>query len=149
MLKRLRDFFSGHLNVDQSDPEHRVQLASAALLVEMQRADHRDLEHETEALRQLLSEHFDLDAEETEGLIELARDEVDAAVSLHEFTALLNSELSSGERNEVLELLWRTAYADGELHKQEEGLMRKIADLLYIPHSDFIQIKLRVMDELS
>lgn len=126
-----------------------MQLASAALLVEMQRADHRDLEHETEALRQLLSEHFDLDAEETEGLIELARDEVDAAVSLHEFTALLNSELSSGERNEVLELLWRTAYADGELHKQEEGLMRKIADLLYIPHSDFIQIKLRVMDELS
>ena len=44
----------------------------------------------------------------------------------------------------LLEDLWRVAYADDKLDKYEEYQIRKIADLLYIPHSIFIQSKLNV-----
>jgi hypothetical protein len=31
--------------------------------------------------------------------------------------------------------------------KYEEHLVRRLADLLYVPHSDFIRMKLRVIDD--
>lgn len=40
-------------------------------------------------------------------------------------------------------MLWRIAYANESLHKYEEYLVRKIAELLYVPHSAFIAAKLR------
>ena len=43
-------------------------------------------------------------------------------------------------------MLWRVAYADGCLDPYEEALVRKIADLIYVPHRDFIRTKHRVRD---
>jgi len=44
-------------------------------------------------------------------------------------------------------MLWQVAFADGHLDPYEEALVRKIADLIYVPHRDFIQSKLRVMQQ--
>ena len=41
----------------------------------------------------------------------------------------------------MVELLWRVAYADGDLDKYEEHLVRRIADLIHVPHSVFIRMK--------
>ena len=40
-----------------------------------------------------------------------------------------------------MELLWDVAYADGRLHKYEEHLVRRIADLIHVPHRTFIRAK--------
>ena len=42
----------------------------------------------------------------------------------------------------MVELLWQIAYANESLHIYEEHLVRKIADLLHVPHSAFIAAKL-------
>ena len=39
-------------------------------------------------------------------------------------------------------LLWQVAYADGELANIEEHIIRKIADLLHLRHSEYIATKI-------
>ena len=46
-------------------------------------------------------------------------------------------------------MLWRVALADSELDKHEDYLVRKVADLLYVPHQDLIRIRNRVSDDLA
>ena len=43
-------------------------------------------------------------------------------------------------------MLWRVTCADGHVDKYEEYLVRKIADLLYVPHREYIRMKLEVID---
>ncbi len=38
--------------------------------------------------------------------------------------------------------MWLVAYADGNLDKYEEHLIRQVAELIYVPHRDYIQCKL-------
>jgi uncharacterized tellurite resistance protein B-like protein len=39
------------------------------------------------------------------------------------------------------------AFADGHLDKHEEGIIRRVADLLHILHSDFIRCKLAAKNQ--
>ena len=39
-------------------------------------------------------------------------------------------------------LAWAVAYADGNLDKYEEALIRQVAELTYVPHQDYIRCKL-------
>ncbi|MBT8429309.1 MAG: TerB family tellurite resistance protein, partial [Gammaproteobacteria bacterium] len=49
----------------------------------------------------------------------------------------------------LLRGLWEVAYANNELHHHEELLIRRLADLMYVPHADFIRSKLRVLEALG
>ena len=77
-------------------------------------------------------------------LIQEAEREADHAVSLQEFTRALHEQLSIGEKHSVIEMLWRVALADSKLDKHEDSLIRKVAELLYVPHNDLIRIRNRV-----
>jgi uncharacterized tellurite resistance protein B-like protein len=46
-------------------------------------------------------------------------------------------------------MLWQVAYADGSLDPYEEALVRKIADLIYVPHREFIQAKHRIQESVQ
>jgi uncharacterized tellurite resistance protein B-like protein len=50
--------------------------------------------------------------------------------------------LSETERLVLLNQLWQLAWADGNVDPNEEMMLRKVADLLFIRHSDFIKAKL-------
>lgn len=126
-----------------------VRIATAALLVEMVRADAAVKGEEAATLYAALGQHFGLKLDESQRLIAAAEREADAAVSLHGFTELLNASLTPPEKIDVLELLWRVALADRHLDKYEEHLVRKVADLLHVAHSDFVRAKLRVQDGLQ
>ena len=62
---------------------------------------------------------------------------------------LINRHFSQEEKNHIVELLWEVAYADGELDKYEEHLVRKLADLIYVPHRSFIRAKHRAKARLG
>ena len=128
----------------ESDRGHGLELATAALLVEIARADYRDEVVENELIFNLLKEHFTLSPEEAEVLLNDAAEEVDHAVSLQGFTRLLHENLSPDEKLRVLEMLWRVALADEHLDRHEDHLIRRVADLLYIPHGDVIRVRNRV-----
>jgi uncharacterized tellurite resistance protein B-like protein len=131
------------------DREHALQLATALLLVEVARADYAEDPTEDVAMQSLLKEFFDLSRGEAEILIAKAGDRADHAASLHEFTRQLHAELTIEEKHKVIEMLWTVAMADEHLDKHEDHLVRKIAGLLYIPHSDLIRIRNQVRERRS
>ena len=147
MIKLLKDLLEQAL-VDQAeesaDREHALALATAALLVEIARADYRDEVVVNELIFELLKSHFTLSPEEAEALLNQAADEVDHAVSLQGFTRLLHENLSEEEKLRVLEMLWQVALADKHLDRHEDHLIRRVAELLYIPHRDVIRVRNRV-----
>lgn len=124
--------------------EHGYHVATAALLVEVMRADYDVRPEERDAVLRALAAAFgDLSPEETRDLLARAEERADDATSLYEFTQHVNRELDHDQKAHVVELLWRVAYADGNLDKYEEHLVRRIADLIHVPHSVFIRMKLR------
>lgn len=140
------------LGLDEAAPaaasgeEHEIELAVAALLVEMSRADHDQTEAERQVAQQVLEQHLELPVAEARALLQRADAAATTSVSLYDFTSALHQALDDEQRIEILKLLWRVALADGQLDKYEEYLVRKIADLLYVPHAGYIQAKLAVLE---
>ncbi len=122
-------------------PEMATELATAVLLVEVARADHRVEEQELATIRRLLLERLSLCEEEVDSLLQQAGEEADHLVSLQHITRRMNEQLSQQEKLRFVEMMWQVVYADGEKHHYEEHLIRQVADLLYIPHVDFIRAR--------
>jgi uncharacterized tellurite resistance protein B-like protein len=148
MLKAIKQFFENNIfNVEEQsaeDSQRRLQIATAALLIETARADFKMEDQELDQIAASLKGKFELSAGEVDELMELAKQQTKLATSYYEFTSLINKGFSFDQKIKVIELMWQVAYADDHLQKYEEALIRKISDLLYIPHSDFIAAKLRV-----
>lgn len=154
MLDALRKFFDQRLagaepGHDDAEVAGAVQLATAALLVEMKRADGEDAVADDAEMRAVLARHFELDAADLERLVGLAHERADRSVSLHDFTRLIHAHFSAAQKASVVEMLWRVAYADGRVDAHEEALVRKVADLLYVPQVAFIQAKERAAQDRS
>ena len=115
-------------------------------MIEISLADSSVDNEELAVIKTALVNHFNIAAGQVDELIDLARREVDLAVSLHEFTRMLNEHLDATEKIRIIESLWKVAFADAVLDKYEEYYIRKIADLLYISHKDYIRTKHRVAD---
>lgn len=151
MIAAIKRFFDTELaSPDQETSEHKVsrlRLASAALMFELLKTDRHIDERETDMMRQVLETTFALDRQQIDDIIRLAEEEATQAVSLYEFTSLVNAAYQYEDKVLLVENLWRLALADDHLDKYEEQMIRKTADLLYVSHSDFIKTKLRVRDE--
>ncbi|HEY9545365.1 MAG TPA: TerB family tellurite resistance protein [Solimonas sp.] len=117
-------------------------LAMAVLLLETARADFERGPDELELIREQLAHGLKLDAAQTEALIARATDSAGTAVSLHEFVAVLNHELDADGKRELLAWLWQVAFADGHIEPREEAMIRQLADLLFVPHADFIKARI-------
>jgi uncharacterized tellurite resistance protein B-like protein len=90
-----------------------------------------------------LQKKFDLQVEEARQLIALAEAESRDAHDIYQFVAAINAGFPPERKARLLEELWRAAYADSILQGHEEHLIRRVADMLHLPHSQFIAAKLR------
>ncbi|NNC23918.1 TerB family tellurite resistance protein [Salinisphaera sp. USBA-960] len=131
----------------ERDPEHAQRIAAAVLMLEIAHADHVHADVEYQTIRTELENGFALDAAGADELLEAARPQSDDNVSLYTYLKTLNSGLNATEKREVIEMLWRVAYADREIAADEEALLRRLADMLYLPHSEFIRAKLAVLGD--
>ena len=146
MIKNLKFYLDNFFqeSPDENIPhKNKIELATAVLMIEISLADENTGDEEYKIIKKILLEKFDLDKTKIDTLISLAEDEVDHTVSLHEFAETINNELSAIEKTNIIENLWRVAYADAYIHKYEEYYIRKIADLLHVSHSDYIKTKLK------
>jgi uncharacterized tellurite resistance protein B-like protein len=144
MLETIRGFFDRHIGAAApADERHSIQLATAALLVEVARIDAGASPAEHAAVERAVREKFDLPAAEAAELIALAESEMRAASDYFQFTSLVNRHFTQQQKLAVIELMWRVAYADGDLSAHENHVMRKVGELLHIPHGDYIAAKMR------
>lgn len=148
MLNQIKTFFRQHLTPSSTDTaadeKHRVQLAVGALLLEMTRVDGEIRPEQCARVEASIGTCFELDADETAALIRLAEAERDDATDYFQFTQLINAGYTAEQKEQLIEQLWAVALADNELHRFEEHLVRKVAQLLYVPHATFIAAKHRV-----
>ncbi len=152
MIKAIQKLFSDHMEApsQQSDQHQaRMDLAAAALLTEVIIADNNIADSELQQLKSVLQEHYHIDADQVEALMALAQQEVTESNDFYQFTRLINDHYEYSDKCLLIENLWRLAYADAQLDKYEEYSIRKIAELIYVSHGDFIQAKMRVKQGLK
>jgi uncharacterized tellurite resistance protein B-like protein len=149
MLNALRKFFDQHIAPQPDEPkasaERRAQIAAAVLLVEVARADHDYSEGERQTVLASVQNKFGLSATEAQEMLALAEAESREAHDIFQFTSKIDASFSPEQKVRLIEELWRAAYADSVLHEYEEHLIRRVADMLHLSHSQFIGAKLRVI----
>ena len=143
MLKTLQSLFFPDQPATETTLEIRVDAAVAILLMEVARADFDIAEEELDVIRRTLVDDFGMENEAADDLVHQAAEEVDDSTGFFPFVRLLNERLDPGQKRQVIETLWRVAYADAGKHHLEESIIRQIADLLYVPHSEFVRARVR------
>jgi uncharacterized tellurite resistance protein B-like protein len=141
MIDKLLSFFQQQ---EITHEEHKPELAAAALLVEIMNADNALTEDESETIKQILFDTLFITNDVAEELLTTAKEKVYNANDLFQFTNVINAHYSHQDKTRLIESLWQVAYSDQQLDKYEEHMIRRIADLLYVSHSDFIQTRNRV-----
>lgn len=120
-------------------PQIDVERAAAALMIEIINADQHWEASEKALVKKYLSAQ--MSADDVEAMFEQAVVDSREALDLHQFTSLIRDQYSKEQKRDLLVQLWRIAYADGNLDKYEDYVIRKIADLIYIPQPEFIRAK--------
>lgn len=126
---------------DQPSREHAIRMATAVLMIDVARADDSFDESEFERVLRLTEKHFELSPEEAAALVNDASETAEEIVSLHSFTDTLHDNLAEREKTRIVELLWKVAYADGNLDKYEDSLVLKISDLLHVSRGAVMRLK--------
>ena len=138
-------------NEESEDPtidDKTSTKACIALLLETSMADEILDESELMALKNTLQKDFQINEDEIDELINLAKENVEDSNSLYEFTRDINDNLDASERVKLIESMWKIAYADGNIDKYEEHIIRKVSNLIYVAHSDFIKAKLSAKEQI-
>ena len=117
-------------------------MAAAMLLLEVAWADQNITNAELETTRDSVQAMFKLPREQVQTLVDRAKSEHDTAISMYPFTRAVNESLSMDEKRQLILLLWRLAGTESGVDVHEEYAIRRIADLLYVSHQDFIAAKL-------
>jgi uncharacterized tellurite resistance protein B-like protein len=145
-MRNLKKWISrklGEVGATEADDAAGLNLALAALLVEVLRSDHEVDAAERRQVVESLGLQLGLGEADGRELLQLAEQRVDEAHDLYQFTSQVNLACGAEEKLRLVEQLWRVASADAVIHKYEEHVIRRIADLLHVPHRDFIAAKLR------
>lgn len=145
MLQALKSLFQV-----SAEPQERIsyQRAVAALMMEVIMADDEVNEQEVTQMKGFLRGVTDL-GDDIDVLFEEAKLGIKEANDLYQFTKVINDHASLDQKMELLIGLWRVAFADGNIDAHEDHRIRRISELLFMPHSEFIQAKLKVQNELE
>ncbi|MBP2698601.1 TerB family tellurite resistance protein [Photobacterium lucens] len=150
MFKSLRTLFRQLVNdtsCGDAVDTPTLHLAMASLLCEVASADHEQDPREEIAKQHLLMKLLDINEVAASDLLTKAQQQSDASVSLYDFTNKLRS-LEQSERYQLIEAMWKVAYADGVIDPQEEAVIRQVSELIYLDHSAFIKAKITAKDAM-
>ena len=127
----------------QSREALALQEAVATILYETARADHEVKESDLQIATNSLREIFALSEQQALDLMSHAAQPHQRPTSYHPLVKLINKKFSAEQKHQLVEHMWRVAHADLEVDMYEDHLVRKIAELLYVPHNEFITAKHR------
>ena len=146
MIDKIKSFFSKNVLEAEAETTSPDQLATAALLIEVMVIDGDLDDQEMQAIAGTLSNMLHLSKEQIDQLIELSKEGVADATSLYQFTKEINEHFDIEKKLSLMTAMWRVAFADGHLDKYEENIIRRVADLLHIRHSEYIRCKANAKD---
>ena len=146
----MKNFFKGFFNKPISqEPEtsNSVLLSAISLMIEVSLADEIMDFSELETLKKVLLNEFEVKENDLENLISDAKKNQNSSTSLYEFTRKINDEYEFDDKKNLILSMWKIAYADGNIDKYEEYVIRKVSDFIYISHPEFIESKQKAKRE--
>jgi uncharacterized tellurite resistance protein B-like protein len=149
MIGRVLDFLAGRAAPAPARGEHDFELAVAALLIEAERMDDRFDAAERAVIERVLAARFEMGHGQVQELIAAAEAAVKQSTQLYPFTQKIVKTMPPEDRHHILELMWKVAYADGELDPHEDMLLRRIAGLLHISDRDRAEARQRAIEALK
>jgi len=126
----------------QEDDQGDDHLAAAALMYEVARADGSLTSEELAHMVTLFARRWSLPEQEAGEMLDAARRQAEEATDYHELVMAIRRQWSAEKRAQLIHDMWEIAHADAYGHHYEEYVIRKVADLLHVSHSDFIRGKL-------
>ena len=124
-----------------------MNLISGALMVEVMAADHDFNSEEELKLKEILLNRFEIPEHEIKKISEQMKKRADDATSLYEYTSLINENFNREEKLDLIRNLWAIAFADKILDRYEDSVIRRVCELTYVSHSDFIKTKLEMKNK--
>ena len=145
MLKKIKSLFFKTSEEETAEVQvtQTIDKTCASLIIEVALADKVFDESEINLLKNMLLDTYSLKLDDANELIANAEKTVNESTSLYGYTREVNDNFDYQSKLDLLDQLWRMAFADGNIDKYEEHVVRKISDLIHISHNDFIQSKLR------
>ena len=145
----IKEFFKSLLEQESQPEQLDVSLAAAVLLVEITKADHQIDNNEKAELLKAIQSLTGLPESQAQVLYDQALEVSEDANDLYRFTSQIHKLFNYDKKMELMISLWKVAFADAVLDKYEEYSIRRIAELLYIPHGDFIRSKILAKERVD
>jgi uncharacterized tellurite resistance protein B-like protein len=124
-------------------PDTDARLALTALLVRVARSDNDYSSAERTRIQSIIETRYSLDAAGRDALLNDAEALETEAPDTVRFTRAIKDAVAYEDRLAVVEALWQVALADGARAKEEDALLRLVANLLGITDMDSAQARQR------
>ena len=119
-----------------------INLACAIILLEVSYSDFEIKEVETDKMLKFFETDLNLSKDKSIWLNEEAQKLHQDTNCLRKYIRLINDSYTKEKKVNLINIAWRIARADDDIDKYEEHRIRKISELLYLDHSDFIKEKI-------
>jgi len=150
MLNMFKKFFEGSgADNKGEDKDARLRTATCVLLLEAATADDSFSDIEQKKVVEILKSRFGMDDEAVKELIDESKRARQNEADIWYFTNLVNQNLSNEEKYDLMEAVWEVIYSDGSLGEFENYVAQKLYRMLNIDHSKFIELKLKVKNEIQ
>ncbi|MBT5155832.1 MAG: TerB family tellurite resistance protein [Gammaproteobacteria bacterium] len=145
MIDNLFELFKKFIEVPDDEPQddNAMVLAAVSLMLEVARSDAGGEQVEHAVIRNILTSEFNVEGGLVDNLLEAGVERVEGAIDLFQFTQLINEHYSHDQKEGLIYAMWRVALADGKVQAIEDHIIRRVAGLIYVAHSDFIRLKLK------
>ena len=126
---------------DAKSDTDQLQIATCLLLIEVSKSDDDFSQSEEEKIKSLLKNNFEIPNSELEEMFDLYNSRHNSMTSLYECTEIINKECSYDQKLKIIGYMWDIAYTDSKIDKYEDYTIRKVSELIYVKHKDFISLK--------
>lgn len=149
MFNQLIKIFKSDDEQEQTNFLNDQSKAVACLLIEAAGMDGSVDMTETETIKSILSNQFDLSSTEADNLMAEAHKHVTTSNQILPMTRVIKETYDEAEKIKIIEMIWEVILSDGILHAYEDNLMRRIGALIYVSDRDRGAAKKRVMERLG
>jgi len=126
-------------NLDSSALDEAI----ATLLIEAARVDNNTTEADIAEAKKSLRLLANINSEQADVLIREASLPKNRPTSYLPLTQTINQNLDYDQKCVLIGAMWTIAHSDKHIDPHEDHIIRKISDLIYVSHRDFINQKIK------